>query len=221
MKKDIIPPNTSNTTIIHSNDGPTSVFWLDRNRKRTMKQKIQQKQFELRKKWHALWIKPNPHTMEETAAYIRKKYDFTELPKESKKYQRMYHEIRSSFIMQYAPHLLGEYAALPELKSRNEADVKEFLDQMRLRQEKAANVPEEQFFIEFYVFEKEENDNHMELQLESHYGYIGGSASGTFISKHHKILKDIYHYYGVSEDDIRNHTKRYEDLLNRKSYKLL
>ncbi|MBQ6845232.1 MAG: hypothetical protein IJO60_11440 [Agathobacter sp.] len=61
------------------------------------------------KEWYALWIKPNPHSMKEVADYIREKYDFVELSKDSKKYQRLYNELRSSFIMQYEPHLLGEY----------------------------------------------------------------------------------------------------------------
>ncbi len=215
MEKEIIKPSVSNTTIIGGSDGPTSVFICSGKHKQNMKQRIQRKLFQLRKKWYALWIKPNPHTMEETANYIREKYDFIELPKESKKYQRLYNELRSSFIMQYEPHLLGEYAVFPELRSENEKEVKEFLDQMRFRQEKANEVPEELFSLEYYYFEKQENDVHMEIQLESHYGYIGGGASGKFIPKFRKIHKDVYKYYGVSEDDIKNHTKRYDDLLRQ------
>ena len=213
MEKEMIKPSASSTTIISSSDGPTSVLLLGSNRKPNMKQKLQRTMFLLRKKWYALWLKPNPHTMEETANYIRERYDFMELAKESKKYQRLYNELRSSFIMQYEPHLLGEYAIPPELKSENEKDVKEFLDKMRLQQEKANEVPEELFSLEYYYFEKQENDIHMDIQLESRYGYIGGGASGKFIPKFRKIHKDVYRYYGVSEDDIKNHTKRYDDLL--------
>ena len=86
-------------------------------------------------------------------------------------------------------------------------------------QEKANEVPEELFSLEYYYFEKEENEVHMEIQLESRYSYIGGGASGKFISKFHKIYKDIYKYYGVSEDDIRNNTNRYQNLLRTLSMK--
>ena len=55
----------------------------------------------------------------------------------------------------------------------------------------------------------------MEIQLEARYGHIGGSASGKKISKHHKIFKDVYKYYGVSEEDIVNNSKRYKDLLRQ------
>ncbi len=200
-------------SIIGGSDGPTSVFITGGNHKPNLKQKLQKKHFELRKKWYALWIKTNPHTMEEVADYIREKYDFTELSKESSKYQRLYQELRSSFIMQYEPQLLGEYEVIPELKSQSEDDVKAFLEQMRLRQEKASEVPEELFSLDYYYFEKQDKDLHMEIQLEARFEYIGGSTSGKRISKFRKIYKDVYKYYGVSEYDINNHTKRYENLL--------
>ena len=187
MGKAFIKPSASATTIIGSSDGPTSVFIASGNHKPDLKQKLQKKSFELRKKWYALWIKPGTHTMEEVAEYIRKKYRFVEHTKESPKYQRLCQELRSSFIMQYEPQLLGEYAALPE----------------------------ELFSLEYYYFEKQDKDLHMEIQLESRFEYIGGSTSGKKISKFHKIYKDVYKYYGVSEEDIKNHTKRYEDLLRQ------
>lgn len=201
------------TTIIGGSDGPTSVFVVGRNHKPSMKQRMQRAMFRLRKKWHALWIKPNPHTMGETANYIREKYDFVELPRDSKKYQRLYNEHRCSFIIQYEPHLLGDYATPPELKGKSQEDVKEFLDKLQLQQEKASQVPEELFPLEYYYFEKQEKDIHMELQLEARFGHIGGGASGKSISKFYKIEKDVYKYYGVSEDDIKNHTERYDNLL--------
>jgi len=202
-----------NVTVIGSNDGPTSVFIAGESHKPNLKQQLQKKCFDLSKKWHALWIKPGTHTMEEVAEYIRKKYDFVEVSRESKKYQHLYQELRSSFILQYEPQLLGEYATLPELKSQNAEDVKVFLEQMRLRQEKAREVPEELFSLDYYYFEKQVKDLHMEIQLESQFDYIGGGTSGKRISKFHKIYKDVYKYYGVSEDDIKNDTKRYQNLV--------
>lgn len=201
------------TTIIGSSDGPTSVILLKNEHKPNMKQRFQRRMFELRKKWHALWIKPNPHTMEEVADYIRNKYDFVELPKDDERCQRYYKELRSSFIMMYAPELLEDGEKMPELAGEDEEDVKDFLDQMRLRQEKTFEIPEELFSLEHYYFEKQEDDVLMHIQLEARYGYIGGGASGKFISKYHRIYKDVYKYYGVSEEDIANNSRRYQDLL--------
>ena len=202
-----------NVTIIGSGDGPTSVFIADRNSKLNIRQKLYKKRFELLKNWHALWIKPNPHTIEGVIEYICTKYDFIEISRESEKYQRRYQELRSSFIMQYKPELLGECETIPELKNPNENDIKVFLEQMRLRQEKANEVPEEIFSLDCYFFEKWDGDLYMEIELESGFEYIGGSTSGRKVSKFHKIYKDVYKYYGVSEDDIKNNSKRYQNLL--------
>lgn len=116
--------------------------------------------------------------------------------------------------MQYQPELLGEYAKAPELTSKDEAGIREFLAQMEIRKQKAKEVPEEVFSLDYHCLEKQENDNHMEIQLESRFGYIGGGFSGRKgNSKYKKIYKDAYKYYGVSEEDIVNHTKRYQNLL--------
>lgn len=60
---------SESVSIISSSDGPTSVFLLG-GHKPNMKQKIQKKVFELRKKWYALCIKPGTHTMEEVVGYM-------------------------------------------------------------------------------------------------------------------------------------------------------
>ena len=202
-----------NVTVISSNDGPTSIFITSGKHKLSLKQQLKKKSFELRKKWYALWIKSNPHTIDETVEFIREKYDFIEVSRTSKKYQRLYQELRSSFIMQYEPHLLGEYEDIPKLESQKEEDIKKFLDIMRSRQEKAKEVPKEMFSLDCYFFEKREGDLHMEIQLESRFEYIGGGTSGSKTSKFHKIYKDVYKYYGVSEEDIKNNSKRYQNLL--------
>ena len=86
---------------------------------------------------------------------------------------------------------------------------------MRLRQKKTEEVPEELFSLDYYCFERKTKGAHMEIQLESRFGYIGGGVSGKFISKYHKIYKDVYKYYGVSKEDIANNSKRYQNLLRQ------
>lgn len=213
MEKSLIKPNATSTTIIEGSDGPTSVFFLGGSHKRNIRQRIQKKVFQIRKKWYALWIKPGTHTMEEVVSYIKEKYQFVELSKDSENYRRQYEELRASFIMMYQPELLGEYAKPPELTSKDEIEIQEFFTQMRIRQEKAMEIPKELFSIEYYYLEKQKNDYNMHIQLESRFAYIGGEASGKNISKFSKIYKDVYRYYGVSEEDIANNTKRYQDLL--------
>ena len=75
-------------------------------------------------------------------------------------------------------------------------------------------VPEEAFQIDYHLYQIEAN-NVEEFYIEIEYkydvlsmGYSGDTKSGD------KICKDIYSYYGVTEDDIKNKTKRYQTLLS-------
>ena len=66
------------------------------------------------------------------------------------------------------------------------------------------------------MLRKNENNTEMHLSAEAVYGYIGGGFSGQGRSskrKFEKMYKDIYRYYGVTEEDILKQTKRYEELL--------
>ena len=51
--------------------------------------------------------------------------------------------------------------------------------------------------------------------IEKRFGYIGGGASGNkkILKRFHKLDKDIHRYYGVTEEDIKNKTKRYEEVV--------
>lgn len=47
------------------------------------------------------------------------------------------------------------------------------------------------------------------------YNYIGGNASGKVACKKlNKILKQIYLFYGVNEEDIKYKTDRYKNLVS-------
>lgn len=207
--------SAGSVSIIGGSDGPTSVFLLGGGKK-TLKQRVHKTVFNLRKKWHALWIKPCGHTMEEVVAYIKENYGFVELTADSREYQSEYRGMRASFIMQYAPELLGEYAEHPQLTGRDEESVREFQRQIELRQQRAMEVSENEFTIDLHVLHKKEKKSEMHLSLESRFGYIGGGFSGQ--GKHgqrrfRKIYRDIHRYYGVTETDIAEETQRYKELL--------
>jgi hypothetical protein len=122
-------------------------------------------------------------------------------------------EMRVSFLMQYAPELLGEYAALPELEDEDAQSVQRFMAQVDLRQKAAENVPREIFDINLHIFEKNEADLRIRFTLEADYEYIGGSASGSKLKRFKEIERDIYKYYGVTQEDIDNQSPRYESLV--------
>ena len=52
-------------------------------------------------------------------------------------------------------------------------------------------------------------------EIEKRFDYIGGGSSGNkkITKRFQRIYKDIYRYYGVSNDDIKNKTERYEKVV--------
>jgi hypothetical protein len=201
-------------SIIGGADGPTSVFVLKNDKGHlTIKQKIYKFRYNIRKAWVEKHIKAEPHSMDDVENYLKSVYGFTEIKPDSDKYQKEYTEMRASFLVQYAPELLGEYAALPKLEGEDAQSVQRFMAQIELRQKAAENVPREAFDIDLQIFEKNEKNLYMRFTLEADYGYIGGSASGSKIKKFDEIGRNVCRYYGVTQEDIDNKTQRYESLV--------
>ena len=197
--------------IIGKADGATSYFVLSRNNKLTLKQKIQKTRFQLRKKWIEKHISANGHTLDEVCQYVQEKYGFREVTRACSGVRYEYEEMRTSFMITHAPELLGEYAKHPELKGHSEEEIREFMAQVEARKEIAKNVPKEKFDIDFRKYEKKIGDTEMHIIIEKKYENIGGGASGKkTIKDFNKIYKDVYRYYGVTEEDIANKTKRYD-----------
>lgn len=205
----------SSISIIGGSDGPTSIFLAGKG-KRTLKQNLQRQLFAAKKKWCALWIRPSAHSMEEVVAYAKERYGFAELSKEDGEYLRQYEDLRCSFILMYQPQLLGEYATPPKLASADEAGLLEFQKQLEIRKLKAKEITDEEFCIDFHVLQKTDRKGKMELILEGRFGSISGSWSSR--GKGHsrafkRIYREIYRYFGVTEEDIAKKTERYQDLI--------
>ena len=165
-------------------------------------------------------IKANSHSMDEVMEYIVKIHGFVELDKDEV-YQE-YNEMRASFIMKYASELLGEYATMPQLKSESQKDIQEHIKQFQDRQQKAMEIPKEQFDIEFHKFQipfDDINDN-IHITVEKRFAYIGAGASGSkkVMKRFQRIYKDVYRYYGVSKEDIENKSERYEQVVRALIY---
>lgn len=129
--------------------------------------------------------------------------------------------MRASFLIQYAPQFLGEFAAEPKLKSESAEDVKLYLNQSEERMQKAVEIPPATFDIDFHKFKKtfdDMNDN-MDIVIEKKYAYIGGGAAGNkkVLRKFRHIYKDIYRYYGVTKEDIESKSKRYKEVVRNLS----
>lgn len=217
LKKPMNKKVASAVSVIGGADGPTSVFLAGgKGSKGTLKQRIQRRLYTLRKNRIAKALKANPHTMDEVIEYARSKWGYTDISRESNEYQTEYIQMRASFLLMYQPELLGDLKERPKLEAHDEESIKHFMTLMDQRQKAAEEIPAELFDIDLCILEINEEELNSTLSFEKNYEYIGGSASGKSkraMKRYHRAFRDIYQYYGVSQSDIDNRTKRYEDVV--------
>ena len=209
--------SASAVSVVGGADGPTSVFVLKRNSKLTLRQKLQRLKNKIKRTYVEKTLKAEGHNMDEVMEYIVNTYGFVEVDDASDEVREEYNQMRASFMIQYAPELLGEYAIMPQLKSESPEDVKIYLEQSEKRVQKALEIPSAVFDIDFHKFKKtfdDVNDN-MHILIEKKYAYIGGGAAGNkkLIKKFHRIYQEVYRYYGVTKEDIERKSERYKDVV--------
>lgn len=203
------------TGIIRGADGPTAVSVIKRNSKLTVKQKIGRLKYKVKRAYVEATIKAKSHSIDEVMDYIVNVHGFAEIVNDEVRQE--YEEMRASFILQYAPELLGEYATMPLLKSESKEDIQAHIKQFQIRQQKAMEIPVAEFDIDFHKFQisfGDINDN-MYITVEKRFAYIGGGASGNKkeMRKFQRIFRDVHRYYGVTSEDIETKSKRYEQVV--------
>ena len=201
--------------MIGNSDGPTAVTVIKKNSKLTWKQKLEKCKYKIKRAYVEHTIKDKSHSLDEVIDYIINKHGFVELHNDEVCFER--EELRASFIMQYAPELLGEYATMPRLKSESREDIEAHMKQFQARQQRAEEVPVSEFDIDFHKFQisfDDINDN-MYIIIEKRFAYIGGGVSGDKkqMRRFHRIFRDVHRYYGVTAEDIKNKSKRYEQVI--------
>lgn len=205
-------------TTIHGADGPTSVFLLSKPKKLTLRQWIQKKRYSIKEKWIEKHIGIENHSIMEVCEYIQNKYGFIEVCKDTLAYKEDYVQMRYGFLMQYAPELLGKYAKPPEMASHSEEDIKTYFKEIEIRQKMAQAIPTTDFDIKLHIYKKAAGDvnDTMHITVEENYGHISGGASGNkrVIKKFNNLYRNIYKYYGVTEEDVRSKSERYEKLIH-------
>ena len=203
------------TAIIRGADGPTAVSVIKRNSKLTLKQKIGKLKYKVKRAYVEAIIKAKGHSIDEVMDYIVNVHGFAEIVNDE--VHQEYEELRASFILQYAPELLGEYATMPRLKSESKEDIQAHIKQFQVRQQMAREIPTTEFDIDFHKFQiafDDINDN-MYITIEKRFAYIGGGASGNKkeMRRFQRIFRDVHRYYGVTSEDIEKKSKRYEKVV--------
>ena len=147
---------TEEISKIESSDGPTTVFVAGRNI--TFKQKVQRFINQTRRNHIEKSITADAHTLDEVCDYIVRILGYRELETDQQDYKEEYDDLRASYILQYKPELLGDFANIPDLTEDTEEAINEYLEMIKNRQNAAKGISKELFDIDFHKFIREEGD---------------------------------------------------------------
>ena len=207
--------NKEAVSIIGGSDGPTSVFVAGRKNGVPIKHRIKNQIYKWKGKRAAKKIAPGERTLAEVVAYAVEKYHAVEADIIHRKYAAQKNCLKESLIGRYKPELLGELAEPVRPDEFTPDTVKALQEQFHARRERAEKIPDEQMPMDFHIYEICLADGKLEMEIDYHWNIFGISYSGSkkTMKRMKEIAKDLYLYYGVSEEDIRQKSERYHSLL--------
>ena len=88
-----------NIRIIGKSDGPTSVFIAGKDKKKTLRQKIEKTMYDFRRKRVIKFLRADPHTVDEVADYLVRELGYTEVSPSDETYQTEYSNPFTSCIL--------------------------------------------------------------------------------------------------------------------------
>ena len=207
--------SSSAVGIIGGADGPTSVLVVSKTGKLPCNIRIINRIYKWKSKKAGKRIIAGTHTLEEVVFYADEKYRLTEVAETERKYVEQRKYLKESLISRHKPELLGELAEIIRPKDHTPESVKALQDQFKVRRERAEGVSEEQMPMDFHIYEISLGDGRLEMEIDYHWNVFGISYSGSekTMKRMKEVAKDLYLYYGVSEEDIRHKSERYHSLL--------
>ncbi len=207
--------STSSVSIIGGADGPTSVFIAGRSEKKLLKARMRNYINNYKRKRVEKKIFQNAHTIEQVLAYANNKYSIVEVDATQKKYTEQRKCLKESLIIEHKPELLGNMKDIIRPNIYNEDSVRMLYQQIQERSEIIAKIPDHEIPMDFHLYEIRFNDGWLEIEIDYIWDIFGVSYSGSkkVMKRLKRIAQDLYIYYGVTEEDIRNKSKRYSSLL--------
>ncbi len=204
-------------SIIGGADGPTSIFIAGKTGRKSLKERVRRYFYGCRRKKVERKIKPGAHTVQETITYIVEKYHAVEMDKQRMSYIEQRKCLKENLIIKNKPELLGDMKEISVPEEYNESTIKEMQRQIQLRSDMIAAMPDDVVPMDLHIYEiyRNEGQGYMEIAMDSIWGMLGGSYSGSkkTMKQIRKIEKDIYLYYGVTEEDVRDKSERYASLV--------
>lgn len=206
----------SGVSIIGGADGPTSVFIAGgAGQKAPLKARIRNAIYRLKRKMAEKRVTAGVHTLDELVQYAENKYHLIETDPNERKYTEQRKSLKESLILQHQPEVLGEMKEIPEPDFSNEGSVREYLSKIENRSRMIAEMSDDVIPMDFHLYEIKIGTGNFEIQIDYRWNLFSISYSGNkkVMKQFEKISKDLYRYYGVSEEDIQKKTKRYLSLV--------
>lgn len=198
--------SASAVSVIGGADGPTSVFLLKKNAKLTLRHKIQITKNKIKRFYVGKTLSCESHGLDEVMDYIVNRYGFAEVDKDAEEYAEEYKQMRASFIIQYAPELLGESTTCTELKSESPEDVEVYIRQNEERMQRAMEIPSTEFDIDFHKFKKSFDDindtMHIAIEKSMHILAVGLPEIKRWLNAFRRSIK-MYTDITVSQKRIK------------------
>lgn len=212
----------SAVSIIGGADGPTSVFILGKKEKnpfRRIQHALLQRKYRRKRKNAERSVVSGTHTMRETIQYAKERYGMTEADASYRYYEERKRTMKGSLISRKKPELLSEdKRILPPEDLNDKKALKAWEKQVRewtaMREREIDAVSGEDFPMEYHLFVADrEGQGRLEMEVELLHDALAISYSGGDKKDMDAVVKDIYRYYGVSQEDIERHTERYRELI--------
>lgn len=204
-------------SIIGGEDGPTSVFIAgkDDGFKIPLRARIRKKQYQIRRKRVEKKIQSGAHTIEETILFAKEKYGLLPVAPIQLKYQNEKKSVKEAVIYKYKPELLGEFQHISAPDISDEKSMQEFYQLLEKRERIIETISDEEISLDFKMYELVQENSHLEMVLDSKWNILNLNFGGgrEQMRKLKRIAQDIYLYYGVTEEDIKNKTERYAILV--------
>ena len=205
----------SGVSIIGGADGPTSIFIAGRAQKRPLKVRIRSILYRFKRKRAEKKVVAGEHTLDELVQYAKNSYNLIETNSSERKYIEQQNNLKESLILQHKPEILGEMKDIPKPNIYNEKSIREYLYKIEARREMIAEMPDNVIPMNFHLYEIRIGDDSLEMNIDYILNIFAISYSGNkkVMKQFQKISKDLYIFYGVSEDDIKKKTERYLSLV--------
>lgn len=203
-------------SIIGGTDGPTSIFIAGKDGKVKFTTRIQNYFRKIKRDRIKKRITANPHTLDEVVELLKREYSAVEVSQQSHNYLEQRKCLKASLVMRHCPDLLGERMDLEPPESEDVKALKAFWEQMQEREKMSAEIADNIFPLDFHIYEIKCPENcMMQIGVETVWQVIDGSFSGDkkTMKQLKKLFREIYLYYGVTDEDIKNETERYKSLL--------